>query len=190
MKRLITLIIFSLICASTAPAVERSVLARVTVYWKNSKSADRACWNGSPLHAGHCAVDPKRIPYGSTVIFPDRRCVAVDTGPAVVRRTAAKQCGTTSSERNAIVVDRFFETKKEALAWAREHSHFMMLRVSDGEADRRNAQLERSPMAPPPHIPAPAILDAPVAVASDPPKIAEWKKWGCLILEEAFVRAL
>jgi 3D (Asp-Asp-Asp) domain-containing protein len=173
MKPLITLIIFAIIFVSTAGAVERSVLARVTVYWKSGKSGDRACWNGSRLQAGHCAVDPKRIPYGSTVTFPDRDCLAVDTGPAVVRRTAAKGCATTSCERNAIVVDRFFETKKEALAWARKHPHFMTLRISDARSERRSEQTEQSPTITPPRV----------------PKTSEWQKWGCLVLEEAFVRA-
>jgi hypothetical protein len=33
------------------------------------------------------------------------------------------------SQLKAIVVDRFFETKKEADAWSNTHSEFMMLRV-------------------------------------------------------------
>jgi len=174
MKQVISLIIFGLICASQAAAVERSVLARVTVYWQSGGSGDRACWNGSRLHAGHCAVDPKRIAYGSTVVFPDLSCVAVDTGPAVVRRTAARQCAKTSSERNAIVVDRFFETKKEALAWAREHPHFMTLRITDaGSVARRH---EQGPQIPP--------------ALSPEPKVAQWQRWGCVLLEEAFARAL
>ena len=174
MKRLIALIICGLICASTATAVERTVLARVTVYWQSGRSGDRACWNGSRLRAGHCAVDPKRIAYGSTVVFPDRNCIAVDTGPAVVRRTAAKGCGKTASERNAIVVDRFFETRKEALAWARQHPHFMTLRVSDGRPASPNEHVEQV-----------------VSSASTPrTKMAQWQRWSCLVLEEAFVRPL
>jgi 3D (Asp-Asp-Asp) domain-containing protein len=81
------------------------------------------------LRAGHCAVDPKRIPYGSKVVFPDRACTAVDTGTAVVSRKAARLCGRTASQLKAIVVDRFFETKKEAEAWTNAHSEFMTLRI-------------------------------------------------------------
>src|SRR6185312_7722311 len=77
----------------------------------------------------HCAVDPKRIPYGSKVVFPDATCVAVDTGRDVINRKAARRSGRTASERSAIVVDRFFETKHEAMAWANAHPHFMTLRV-------------------------------------------------------------
>jgi 3D (Asp-Asp-Asp) domain-containing protein len=172
MKSLIALIIFG-ICASHAIAVERTVLARVTVYWQSGRSCDRACWNGSRLHAGHCAVDPKRIAYGSTVVFPDRSCVAVDTGPAVVSRTAARHSAKTSAERNAIVVDRFFETKKEALIWARQHPHFMTLRVCDAKSVKRQAKIEQIP---------PTIALHPI--------VAQWQKWGCVLLEESFADAL
>jgi hypothetical protein len=41
----------------------------------------------------HRKRDPKRIAYGSKVVFPDRACTAVDTGPAVVSRKAARLCG-------------------------------------------------------------------------------------------------
>jgi 3D (Asp-Asp-Asp) domain-containing protein len=84
---------------------------------------------GRRLHSGHCAVDPKRIPYGSKVVFPDRACTAVDTGPAVISRKAARACGRTASQLKAIVVDRFFETKREAMAWTNAHPHFMTLQV-------------------------------------------------------------
>ena len=84
---------------------------------------------GRRLRAGHCAVDPKRIPYGSKVVFPDRACTAVDTGPAVVSRKAARLCGRTASQLKAIVVDRFFETKREAMAWTNAHPHFMTLQI-------------------------------------------------------------
>ena len=44
--------------------------------------------------------------------------MAVDTGPDVVKRKAARSLGRTPAERNAIVVDRFFDTKQRALAWS------------------------------------------------------------------------
>jgi 3D (Asp-Asp-Asp) domain-containing protein len=82
------------------------------------------------LRTGHCAVDPKRIPYGSQIIFPDRSTLlAVDTGTAVRNRKAARKAGRTVYERNAIVVDRFFETKRQALTWTRQNPAFMTLRV-------------------------------------------------------------
>lgn len=120
---------FLLSLAPAAFAREEAVLARVTGYWRDEGSGDRAAWNGRRLHTGHCAVDPKRIPYGSEVVFPDRPCVAVDTGSAVVSRKAARARGRTTAQRNAIVVDRFFETKRDAVAWSNAHSEFMILQV-------------------------------------------------------------
>jgi 3D (Asp-Asp-Asp) domain-containing protein len=128
MKQFILSIIFILISVSPAPAAEQSVLARVTVYWRGEGQL-RACWNGARLRDGHCAVDPKKIPYGSKVMFADATCVAVDTGPAVVSRKAARSCGRSAAERNAIVIDRFFETKKQALSWTRANPHFITVRV-------------------------------------------------------------
>jgi hypothetical protein len=109
---------------------ERSTLARVTVYWRGEGSGEHASWNGERLRESHCAVDPKKIPYGSKVAFPDATCTAVDSGPGVVSRKAARSCGQNAAERNAIVIDRFFDTKQKALAWAKAHPHFMMVRIA------------------------------------------------------------
>ena len=128
-------------------ATESSLLARITVYWPGEGQL-RACSNGARLRAGHCAVDPKRIPYGSQVQFPDATCLAVDSGPAVVSRAAARSCGRTSAQKNAIVVDRFFESKEAALSWERSHPHFMTVRVlPPGErtqTDEKVATLEKN----------------------------------------------
>ena len=88
-------------------ADEHSALARVTVYWHEKASGANAAWNGARLREGHRAVDPKKISYGSKVVFHDAECVAVDTGPAVVDRKAARSCGRGAAERKAIVIDRF-----------------------------------------------------------------------------------
>ena len=82
-----------------------------------------------PLREGHCAVDPEKIPYGGKVVFPDAECVAVDTGPDVVNRRAARACGRSAAERSAIVIDRFFDTKQKALAWAKANPHFIVVQV-------------------------------------------------------------
>jgi 3D (Asp-Asp-Asp) domain-containing protein len=126
--RLSYTVIFILSLASAASAREESILARVTSYWGGE--GPKYASTGRRLQAGHCAVDPKQIPYGSKVIFPDRTCIAVDTGPAVVSRKAARLCGRTASQVKAIVVDRFFETKREAMAWTNAHPHFMKLQIS------------------------------------------------------------
>src|SRR3954470_18895402 len=136
MKTLIPAFLFLFMFAPASRAAEQSVLARVTVYWASGgKGSDRwtrqhICSTGTRLRAGHCAVDPRRIPYGSKVIFPDGTLVAVDTGGAVRSRKAARLSGRTASERNAIVIDRFFETKQQALSWASRNPHFLFVKVS------------------------------------------------------------
>lgn len=112
------------------------ILARVTVYWAGGgRGSDRytrrhVCATGMRLRDGHCAVDPRKIPYGSNIILPDgTHLSAVDTGTAVRNRKAARLLGKTPNERNAVVIDRFFETKRQALAWANSHPHFIPVRV-------------------------------------------------------------
>jgi hypothetical protein len=129
MQRLITTVGLALLFACQPLTTERSTLARVTVYWRGDGSGDHASSNGERLRESHCAVDPKEIAYGSKVIFPDATCVAVDTGSAVVNRKAARLSGRHPAERNAIVIDRFFETKQKALVWAKAHPHFMTVRI-------------------------------------------------------------
>jgi 3D (Asp-Asp-Asp) domain-containing protein len=140
MKLFYTIIFFSLL-TSAGFAREESVLARVTSYWVGEGEFSKYASAGGRLRAGHCAVDPKRIPYGSKVVFPDRACTAVDTGPAVISRKAARACGRTASQRKAIVVDRFFESKREAMAWTNAHPHFMTLRVIPAGSDSELSEL-------------------------------------------------
>jgi len=111
-----------------AYAAEQPTLARVTTYCRE-EGQFRAAWNGARLRNGHCAVDPKKIPYGSRIQLGDEELIAVDTGPAVVSRKAARRSGCNAAERNAVVVDRYFETKSQAVAWEKSHPHFMKVRV-------------------------------------------------------------
>src|SRR5581483_7937015 len=113
-----------------------SLLARVTVYWaRGGHGADRytrqhRSATGMKLHVGHCAVDPKKIPYGSRVVLPDGTTLsAVDTGSAVRNRKAARRAGRNPNERNAVVIDKFFETKQQALAWANSNPPFVNVKV-------------------------------------------------------------
>jgi hypothetical protein len=129
MKGMIVAIGFVLLFGCQPFTSERLMLARVTVYWHGDGSREIASSNGLRLHVAHCAVDPKKIPYGSKVVFPDATCVAVDTGRDVLTRKAARSFGRTLAERNAIVIDRFFNTKEKALAWAGAHPHFMTVRI-------------------------------------------------------------
>lgn len=114
----------------------QSVLARITVYWASGGGGSdhwtrqHRCATGARLRPGHCAVDPRRIPYGSKVTLPDGPLLAVDTGSAVVSRKAARRSGRTALERNALVIDRFFETKRQALNWAKRNPSFMLVQVS------------------------------------------------------------
>jgi hypothetical protein len=103
MKPLITAVGLISLLACQAFAGEHSALARVTVYWPGEGSGANAAWNGTRPSEEHCAVNPNKIPYGSKVVFRDSECLAVDTGPDVVNRKAARLCGRNPSERNAIV---------------------------------------------------------------------------------------
>jgi len=129
MKLLITIVALLLNFPYQPFASDRTSLARVTVYWPGEGSGKSAAWNGARLREDHCAVDPEKIPYGSKISFGDVECMAVDTGPGVVKRTAARSLGQTTAERNAIVIDRFFDTRQRALAWENAHPPFMMVRV-------------------------------------------------------------
>jgi 3D (Asp-Asp-Asp) domain-containing protein len=136
MKRFLLAVGLLLLSTPAIFAREQSLLARVTVYWASGGAgSDRwtrrhICSTGARLRAGHCAVDPRRIPYGSKVTLPDGPLLAVDTGSAVISRKAARRSGRTALERSALVIDRFFETKGQALTWARRNPYFMMVRVS------------------------------------------------------------
>ena len=64
MHRLYPLVLLLLFVYGAA-ASEQALLARVTVYWHSPASKERIAASGPFLHDGHCAVDPKKIPYGS-----------------------------------------------------------------------------------------------------------------------------
>src|SRR6266550_9030655 len=126
--RFASIIIGIFLIASWAYAAEQPTLVRVTAYWRK-EGQSRAAWNGARLRNGHCAVDPKKIRYGSKILLEEEELIAVDTGPAVVSRKAARLSGRNETERNAVVIDRYFETKSQAVAWEKSHPHFMKVRV-------------------------------------------------------------
>ena len=136
MKRLVTIAGLVLVFTCQSFPSDRTALARVTVYWPGEGSGRAAAWNGARLRETDCAVDPKKIPYGSKVTFGDGECMATDTGPDVVKRKAARSLGRTRAERDAIVVDRFFDTKQKALAWESTHPHFMIVRVQMADSNQ------------------------------------------------------
>jgi 3D (Asp-Asp-Asp) domain-containing protein len=143
MKRSLTAVVLLLLLLAPAGfAREQSLLARVTVYWASGgRGSDHwtrrhVCSTGARLKVGHCAVDPRRIPYGSRVTLPDATLIAVDTGAAVVSRKAARRSGRNALEKGALVIDRFFETKQQALSWERRNPYFMSVRVSSPDSGR------------------------------------------------------
>ena len=178
MKTILSAILLALLLAPVSRAAEQSVLARVTVYWA-SGGAGSDHWtrrhigaSGAHLRAGHCAVDPRRIPYGSKVTLPDGTLLAVDTGSAVRSRKAARLSGRSANERNAIVIDRFFETKQQALSWARRNPYFMFVRISPPDMRSGNSftQPQKTTLAVTPVQPPPARR----AVEAQPKRRVGW----------------
>ena len=165
MKRLILLLLLGVIATANGFAGDNSLLARVTVYWaRGGHGTDRytrqhKSATGLHLQQGHCAVDPKKIPYGSRVVLPDGSALsAVDTGSAVRNRKAARRLGRTIHERNAVVIDKFFETKRQALTWANSNPPFVNVKVIP-------------PGAPP--IAKPNITNSqPIALSPPPPTMS------------------
>ncbi len=108
-----------------------SRLARVTVYWPEEGdfyTRNRKSSTGIRLRDGHCAVDPKVIPYGSVVNVPGiGRLIAVDTGGAIVSRRAARLAGQTREQRSAIVIDVFCSTREKARALIKRVKHFAVV---------------------------------------------------------------
>lgn len=136
MKRFTLLLLLSMVGVANGYYRDDSLLARVTVYWaRGGRGSDRYTQqhksaSGLRLQQGHCAVDPRKIPFGSKVVLPDGTTLnAVDTGTAVRNRKAARKGGRTSTERNAIVIDKFFETKRQALVWANSNPPFVNVKV-------------------------------------------------------------
>ena len=116
----------------TVPANKAaSRLARLTVYWPEEGdhyTRRRMSSTGAYLRDGHCAVDPKVIPYGSVVKIPGMgEYVAVDTGSAVVSRRAARSAGRTSHERNALVVDIFCSSRSKAQEFKENAPEFAVI---------------------------------------------------------------
>jgi 3D (Asp-Asp-Asp) domain-containing protein len=97
-------------------------IARVTAYWPSEGdyyTRHGVASTGVHLHDGHCAVDPSIIPYGSVVALAGiGTFLAVDTGTAVVERTAAREAGKTYAEKHALVIDLFFASRRQGEAFA------------------------------------------------------------------------
>lgn len=117
----------------------KKILARVTTYW--AEGGDTDPWSAknqsstqTPLVClHHAAVDPKVIPYGSTILiqFGTGRIAvkAVDTGGAVKSRKAARKLGLTPQEQNAPVVDVFFQKKEDAIQYNENNCPYQWVEV-------------------------------------------------------------
>ncbi|MBX2825625.1 MAG: 3D domain-containing protein [Gammaproteobacteria bacterium] len=105
---------------------------RLTAYWSIGKGTDQ--WTARGISATgvalqentSVAVDPKVIPYGSRVVWPEghKLWTAVDTGSAVKDRRAAKAWG-----EDVPVVDVFFENREDALAWVETIPKFVTVQI-------------------------------------------------------------
>lgn len=140
MKTAILAVMAMLFGATTLTAVSiptppklNQALARITVYWAKGPGTDG--WSrkfksatGVRLKPGHCAVDPKCIPYFAKVqIGGVGQFLAVDTGSDVVNRKAARKLGRNKTEKSALVVDLFYVTREQALQAAKSLPRFAMV---------------------------------------------------------------
>ncbi len=96
---------------------------------------------GVRLHDGHCAVDPRIIPYGSVVkIAGVGTYLAVDTGSAVISREAAKEAGHTAAERSALVIDIFFESRRDGERFAAAATRYAPVSWTTPTASNQDAK--------------------------------------------------
>lgn len=110
------------------------VEARITAYSRNEPGSDVYTQQGlasmskkyGPLVQGKSvAVDKNVIPYGSTVSLPGlgSNYLAMDTGSAVVKRTASKKTG------GQPVIDVYFDTYEEQQRFVREYPQVVKVKV-------------------------------------------------------------
>jgi 3D (Asp-Asp-Asp) domain-containing protein len=105
-------------------------LARVTAYWPGEDyyTNRKMSATGARLRPGFCAVDSRIIPYGSVVTIAGMGTyLAMDTGTAVKSRKAAKLSGRNRDERNALVIDLYFPSRKAGEKFMRGGPKFAMV---------------------------------------------------------------
>jgi len=88
----------------------KKIKVRLTAYWcgQDPDTSKFRSSTGYTLRSGRtCAVDPKIIPYGSTVIIDGKEFKAIDTGTAVIAKKA--------SRGKLPVVDLFYKTERQAM---------------------------------------------------------------------------
>jgi 3D (Asp-Asp-Asp) domain-containing protein len=88
----------------------KKLKVRITAYWPGQDywTSRYKSSTGYTLKPGKsCAVDPRIIPYGSTVTINGREFKAIDTGSAVISKKASKG--------KYPIVDLFFNCERTAM---------------------------------------------------------------------------
>ena len=121
--RYFSIILFIISLLFTPVVNAKEYLARVTYYWGDSITAT----GKKPICGKTLAVDPKIIPYGSSVTIPkmNRTFRASDTGAWIKSRLAARKLG----RPDAIVVDVFCASKAVAMRRIKKYPLFMRVIV-------------------------------------------------------------
>jgi hypothetical protein len=90
------------------PPAKKTIKARITAYWLGEDEFGWKSSTGKRLVSGKsCAVDPKIIPYGTTLIVGGKAYHAHDTGTAVITRKA-------SGKSRLPVIDLFYASERQA----------------------------------------------------------------------------